>query len=120
MSREQHTIDAKGKSLGRIASDAASFLRGKNRADFAPNVLPDISVVITNADQMRFTGKKFSDKQYMRYSGYPGGLKTQTLAKRYVQNPAWVVRHAIEGMLPKNRLRKKILKRLVVQKSKQE
>lgn len=110
-----HTIDAKGKKLGRIASEAAKILMGKNLATYARNRAPEVSVTITNASKLSIGEKKRSSISYARFSGYQGGLKFETLdalsARRGYKE---VLKHAIKGMLPSNKLRPDMLKRLVI------
>lgn len=112
---KKFTIDAKGKKLGRVASEVASILMGKNRTDFAKNVVPDVEVVVTNAGQLDITQKKQDEKEYRHYSGYPGGLRFQKLSDALKKKGIGeVVRHTVSGMLPKNKLRKIMIKNLSV------
>lgn len=108
------TMDAAGQTLGRLASQVAHVLRGKARVDFRPNVVPDVTVVVLNVGKLRFTGLKLKDKLYHRFSGYPGGITTQTLAQRFEKNPAQLVRDCVKHMLPKNRLQAKLLNNLTI------
>jgi large subunit ribosomal protein L13 len=110
------TIDAAGKKLGRIASQAAAALRGKNTRDFAPNRVPDVSVRITNAGKVSLSEKKARNTQHTRYSGYPGGFKTENL-RSFIdrRGHAELFRRTVSGMLPRNKLRAKLLKRLRVE-----
>ena len=110
-----YTIDAKGKKLGRIASQAATYLMGKNRADFVRHKSPSVRVVIINAGKMAITEAKKSETVYKRYSGYQGGLKIENLTKLaerrgYKEG----VKRAIKGMMPDNKLRPELLKRLTI------
>ncbi|NTV22141.1 MAG: 50S ribosomal protein L13 [Candidatus Yonathbacteria bacterium] len=112
----EHTIDAQGKSMGRVATEAASILMGKNTTSFARHIAPDVTVRIVNASKAAVSDKKKGEKVYTRYSGYPGGLKGETLAhllgrKGYAE----AFRRAIKGMLPKNKLQPLMLKRLTVE-----
>lgn len=110
-----HTIDAKGKRLGRIASEAAKILMGKDRVTYARNRAPEVSVTITNVSKLLIAEKKRSTKKYVRFSGYPGGIKFEALedlAKR--RGYGEVVRNAVKGMLPGNKLRPGMMKRLTV------
>ena len=107
-------IDAQGRSAGRIASRAANLLQGKNDVRYAPNREIIRQVVIKNISQIVFTGKKIQQKKYFHYSGYPGGLKTNSLAKLWKSNPGKVVRNMVYQMLPANRLRKQRIKRLKI------
>ncbi len=107
------TIDAKDKSFGRVASEAAINLRGKNSPDFKPNVAPEVKVKITNLSKIKLTGNKMKDKTYKRYSGYPGGLKTIKFKDEFEKRPEQVFTKSVERMLPKNKLKKIIIKNLV-------
>lgn len=105
-------IDAANQSLGRLASKIAGILRGKHLPSYAPNILPNIKVIISNINKIKFTGKKLDRKVYKHYSGYHGGLKTQKLSELWVKRPEYVVRQSVYRMLPKNKLRDKIIKNL--------
>ena len=111
----EHTIDAQGQSLGRVASRAASLLMGKNTTDFARNTSPKVKVTITNASKANISTKKMSDKLYKLYSGYPGGLKQSKMAK-VVGDKGFkeVFRKAVYGMLPINKLRPIMIKNLII------
>jgi len=112
MQRETHTIDATGKVLGRLAAEIAVLLRGKHKSDFAPyKDIGDI-IIVKNVAQLRFTGKKMEQKKYYRHSGYLGGLKEISLKELFAKNPAEVFKKAVFGMLPSNKLRVKMIKRL--------
>jgi len=110
-----YEIDAQNKKLGRLASEVASILMGKNRADFVRNAIPDVKVKITNAGKIFTTNKKMSNKIYKNYSGYPGGLKERTM-KKVVSDKGMkeVLRIAVRGMLPKNKLRDRMMKNLII------
>ncbi|MFH1462231.1 MAG: 50S ribosomal protein L13 [bacterium] len=112
MERKIHTIDAEGKVLGRLAAEIAILLRGKQKPDFVPHKDMGDNVVVKNVEKMRFTGKKMGQKQYHHHSGYLGGLKTISLEKLFQKEPAEVMRKAVWGMLPKNKLRAQQIKRL--------
>lgn len=112
MERKTHTIDATNKVLGRLATEVAILLRGKHKPDFAPYKEMGDFVMIKNVDKIKFTGKKMEQKKYYRHSGYLGGLKTTPLKKLFERNPGEVLRKAVWGMLPKNRLRAKQIQRL--------
>ena len=112
MKKETHTIDAEGKILGRLATQIATLLRGKQRPDFAPNKDIDDIVIIKNVDKIKVTGKKYTDKIYYRHTGYLGGLKEVNYKKVFEKNPSEVLKRAVYGMLPKNKLRDKIIKNL--------
>lgn len=107
-------IDATNKVLGRLATEIADLLRGKKKVSFQPHQLVGDKVVVINAQKIRFTGKKLLDKVYYHHSGWPGGLKHQTLQELMEKNPAEVIRRAVKGMLPKNKLRKIWLKNLKI------
>lgn len=112
--REWHLVDVKDQILGRTAVTIAHKLMGKNKSYFANNMDCGDYVVVINAKDVTTTGKKDLQKKYTNYSGYPGGLRTRTLKEVKAQNPAEVITHAVGGMLPKNKLRAKMLKRLYV------
>ncbi len=114
--REWHLIDAKGKILGRTASEIAQLLMGKGKPYFAKNLDCGDFIVVINAKEISVTGKKETDKVYTRYSGYPGGLRKITLSEYRNSRPEEIIRHAVAGMLPKNRLRASMLKRLYISK----
>jgi len=112
MERETHTIDATNKILGRLATEIAVLLRGKNRSDFAPNKDIGDFVVVKNVNKIKVTGKKFEKKIYYHHSGYLGGLKETPFKKLFEKDPGEVLKRAVFGMLPKNKLRAKQIKRL--------
>ena len=114
MPKEPVILDAEGKSLGRIATEAATLLRGKMDPSFERHILPSQRVVITNAAQVRVTGKKMLQRTRERYSGYPGGLKRIPYQTSFRKSPSKFVIEAIAGMIPRNRLKKEILKHLTV------
>lgn len=111
----EHTIDATEKKLGRVASEAAVLLMGKNVADFQKNEVANVKVNITNASKLDIDSKKLNSKEYKRYSGYPGGLKIRKMS-HVVDNKGYkeLVERAIYGMLPANKLRAKVMKNLVI------
>ena len=113
--KKQITIDAKNKKLGRLASEAALALRGKTEADFLPYVKDLPRVTIKNVDLIAFSEKRLKESDFLRYSGYPGGLKKKTAFKVAESDKREVLRHAINGMLPKNKLRKVMLKNLTLE-----
>ena len=115
MQRETHAIDASGKVLGRLATEIAVLLRGKQKPDFLPYKDMGDFVVVKNAGKIRFTGKKLEQKKYYHHSGYLGGLKEIPLKKLFASNPDKVLRMAVFGMLPKNKLRGKMIKRLKIE-----
>jgi large subunit ribosomal protein L13 len=110
-----HTIDATEKSLGRLASEVAALLIGKNKTDFARNVLSGNTVTVVNAAKLKVTPKKLQEKFYKRYSGYPGGLKELSMAQ-VVEKKGYgeAITIAVKGMLPDNKLRKGMLKALTI------
>ena len=112
--REWHVIDAENKILGRLSVEVARLLMGKNKPNFVPYLDGGDYVVITNASKIKVTGKKLEQKKYYTHSGYPHGLKTETLQATLVRKPVHVIEHAVKGMLPKNRLGAKMIKKLKV------
>ncbi len=112
---KEYKIDANKKSLGRVAGEAAVILRGKNSPDFAPNRVPDIKLIVVNLDRVKITGKKMEQKKYKSFSGYPGGLKITNM-KEIVKKKGieYVFRNAVKGMLPKNKLKEKIMRNLKI------
>jgi len=110
-------IDADGEILGRLASRIASILMGKNRPDYTPHVISPDAVVVVNAEKIRVKGEnKPRQKLYKRFTYYPGGLNTENFSTVFAKKPDFVLRHAVRGMLPKNRLAAKMLKKLRVYK----
>lgn len=112
--REWLLIDAEDQVLGRVASKAAQILRGKHKPQYTPHVDTGDFVVIINADKIRITGVKATDKEYYRHSGYPGGLKCETFQEAMEKHPERVIEHAVKGMLPKNTLGRAMGKKLKV------
>ncbi|NPB09899.1 MAG: 50S ribosomal protein L13 [Thermodesulfobacteria bacterium] len=112
--RNWYVIDAKGKVLGRLASLIAQRLRGKHRPDFTPHVDAGDFVVVINAEHVKLTGKKLDQKLYWRHSGYMGGLKLTPAKKMAQTKPEEIIRLAVKRMLPKNRLGRKMLKKLKI------
>lgn len=108
-------IDANGKILGRLASEIAGLLRGKNKADFLPYKMPKVIVRVKNIDKIKLTGKKAKQKIYIHHTGYPGGLKVRTYEEEIKKDPGRALRFAVLGMLPKNRQRPKIIKNLIIE-----
>lgn len=107
-------VDAEGQVLGRLASKVASILRGKTKPTFTPHMDTGDNVIVINADKIRLTGKKMTDKQYFRHSGYPGGVKLTTPEELLEKHPTRVVTMAVKGMLPKNSLGRDLLRNLRV------
>ncbi len=112
--REWHLIDAKGKILGRTASQIALLLMGKAKANFVKNLDLGDFVVVVNAKDVKTTGNKEDLKNYYRHSGYPGGFKKETLSELRERNPEEIINRAVSGMLPQNKLKAKMLKRLFI------
>ena len=112
MKRETQTIDATDKVLGRLAVEIAILLRGKNKPDFVPYKDEGDLVIVKNVEKMKFTGKKMEQKKYYHHSGYLGSLKETPLKKLFNENPSEVLRKAVSGMLPNNKLKAKMIKRL--------
>ncbi|MDD2822741.1 MAG: 50S ribosomal protein L13 [Candidatus Daviesbacteria bacterium] len=102
--RDWHLIDAKGKILGRLATEIATILMGKNKPNYVPYLDSGDYVVVTNAKLVKVTGQKETQKVYTRHSGYPGGLRQETLAKLRARKPEEIIKHAVKGMIPKTKL----------------
>lgn len=115
MTQKTHTIDAAGKSLGRIASEVAIILIGKNKPEFVPYKAVGDNVIVKNVDKIKFTGKKITQKKYYHHTKYPGHLKTKKLIDLIEKDPAEVLRKCILHMLPKNKLRKTRIKKLKIE-----
>ncbi|MDQ5901214.1 MAG: large subunit ribosomal protein [Patescibacteria group bacterium] len=111
---EWHMIDLKDQVLGRVSTDIAHKLMGKGKSNFVRNLDCGDYVVVTNAKEIKVTGKKEQNKMYYRHSGYPGGFKAESLRELRARKPEEVIRHAVKGMLPQNRLRDRMLKRLFI------
>lgn len=112
MPGKTYTIDATDKILGRLAAEIAVLLQGKNKANYIPYHDIEGRVIVVNTSKIKVTGKKAELKKYYRHSGYPGGLKEITYEELFAKDPNQILRKAIYGMLPKNKLRAKMLKRL--------
>ncbi len=112
----KHTIDATNKILGRLAVEIANLLRGKHRPDFVPYLNKGDDVIVTNTDKIRVTGQKLKKKIYYHHSGYPGGIKEIKLEEFLKKDSREVIRKAVYGMLPKNKLRDKVIKKLTLYK----
>ena len=112
--REWFVVDAQGKTLGRLASEIASILRGKHKPIYAPHLDCGDYVIVVNAEKVRVTGKKLDQKFYHRHTGYPGGLKSINLRDQLQRHPTRVLQAAVRGMLPKNRLGRAMIKKLKV------
>ena len=107
-------VDANGKVLGRLATQIAMMLRGKHHPSFTPHADMGFRVAVINAEKVVVTGNKATDKTYFRYSGYPGGGKVRTFEEQMQRKPEEILRHAVKGMLPKNRLGRKLIKKLKI------
>lgn len=105
-------INAANKRLGRLAVEIANTLRGKNQADFLPYKLSNNKVIVFNTSKITVSGKKFEDKKYIHYSGYPSGIREKTYKELFEKDPSEPLKRAVYGMLPKNKLRDKIIKNL--------
>lgn len=114
MERKLHKIDATDKAVGRIASDIAILLRGKNKPEFQPHIDAGDIVEVYNLDKLKFTGKKIEQKNYYSYSGYPGGLKTKKMSDILNTNPGEVLKRAVREMLPPVKFRTDMLRRLII------
>ena len=112
--RHWHVIDASGRVLGKLATEAAQLIMGKHKPTYSRHLDVGDYVVVTNANKIVLTGNKPQQKVYHRHTGYPGGLKTVTFEKMIAEKPTWVIEHAVKGMLPKNRLGAAMLKKLKV------
>ncbi len=109
-----HLVDAGGQTLGRMASEVARILRGKHKPDFTPHVDCGDHVIVINAEKIRLTGKKWDQKEYIRHTGYPGGQRMKTATQVMDKKPTFMVEKAIRGMLPKNKLGRKMFAKLHV------
>src|SRR5207249_8509736 len=107
-------VDADGATLGRLATEVASLLRGKHKAMFTPHLDTGDPVIVVNAAKIRVTGNKLLAKKYVRHSGYPGGLRSETLEALLARRPEEVIRRAVRGMLPRNRLGEQMSRKLHV------
>ena len=114
LDRRWHLVDAEGQTLGRLATRIADTLRGKDKPQFTPHVDTGDFVVVVNAEKIAVTGKKLDDKMYHRHSGYPGGLRSRSLREQLDRQPTEVLRKAVKGMLPRNRLGRAQIKKLKI------
>lgn len=110
--KKWYIVDAKGKTLGRMSTEIANYLRGKNKPIFSPHVDCGDYVIVINTKEVKLTGNKESQKVYYRHSGFPGGLKETPVAKMRAEKPNEIVKKAVAGMLPKNKLRQVYLSKL--------
>jgi large subunit ribosomal protein L13 len=114
ITREWYLVDAEGKTLGRLATQIADTLRGKRKPQYTPHVDTGDFVIVVNADKIAVTGNKLDQKRYYRHSGYPGGLRSRTLRDQLERRPTEVLRVAVKGMLPKNRLARQQITKLKI------
>ena len=114
VARKWYVVDAEGKTLGRLATQIADTLRGKRKPEYTPHVDTGDFVVVVNAEKIGVTGKKREDKIYYRHSGYPGGLRERTLGEELERRPTEVLRKAVKGMLPRNRLARQQINKLKI------
>jgi len=112
--KKWYLIDAEGKVLGRLATEIARLLRGKHKPIFTPHMDTGDNIIVINADRVILTGNKDLDKEYFSHSQYPGGKKFINIQKIRKEKPAFVLQHAVKGMLPKNRLGRKVIKNLKI------
>jgi large subunit ribosomal protein L13 len=112
--RKYHLFDAEGKTLGRLATEIAIVLRGKNKVDFTPHIDAGDFVIVTNTDRLIVTGNKMEGKVYHHFSGYPGGITSITLKDQIKKDSTKIIEAAVRGMLCKNKLRDKMMKRLFI------
>lgn len=115
--KDWHLVDAKNRTLGRLSTEIANILSGKNKVSYMTNIDQGDYVVVVNAKEVSFSGKKETQKLYYRHSGYPGGLKSDTVAQMRAKRPEELIRHAVVGMLPKNKLGKAMARKLFVYSS---
>ena len=107
-------VDAEGQTLGRLASKVAILLRGKHKPNFTPHVDCGDNVIIINASKINLTGKKWEDKKYIRYTGYPGGQRSLSANQLFAKNPSSIIEKSVKGMLPKNKLGSALFRNLYV------
>ena len=112
--RAWYVVDAEGQTLGRLATQLADLLRGKGKADYTPHIDTGDFVVVVNAEKIRVTGNKLDSKVYWRHSGYPGGIRSRTLREMLDRQPEEVIRKAVKGMMPRNRLTRQQMNKLKV------
>ena len=114
VTRHWYLVDAEGQTLGRLATRIADTLRGKGKAEYTPHVDTGDFVVVVNAEKIQVTGNKLDQKMYHRHSGYPGGLRSRTLREQLERRPTEVLRKAVKGMLPRNRLARRQITKLKI------
>lgn len=114
VNKEWVLVDAEGQTLGRLASRVAKLLRGKHKPNFTPHVDCGDNVIVVNAEKINLTGKKWDAKTYVRYTGYPGGQRTETASEVFEKHPIRLVERSVKGMLPKNKLGAELFRNLTV------
>ena len=114
LNRQWYLMNAEGKVLGRLSTELAKILKGKNKPSYTPHVDTGDFVVVINAEKISLTGKKMKDKVYYHHTGYPGGIKETTAEKLLVKKPTEIIRMAVKGMLPKNSLGRQMLRKLKI------
>ncbi len=114
VARDWYLVDAQDKVLGRLATQIANVLRGKNKPEFTPSVDTGDFVIVVNAEKIALTGNKLADKIYYSHSGYPGGIKSITAGKQLEKKPEELIRKAVKGMLPKNKIARHMLSKLKI------
>jgi large subunit ribosomal protein L13 len=114
IARDWYLVDAEGQTLGRLATRIADTLRGKGKPQYTPHVDTGDFVIVVNAEKIQVTGNKLDQKRYYRHSGYPGGLRSRTLREQLDRRPTEVLRTAVKGMLPKNRLARQQINKLKI------
>ncbi len=112
--KKWYIVDASDKIVGRLATKIATILRGKHKPSFTPHVDTGDFVIVVNAEKVKFTGNKLDQKKYYKHTGYMGGIKETTAKDMLQKKPEEIIRHAVKGMLPKNRLGRKLLKKLKI------
>jgi len=112
--RDWYVVDAEGKTLGRLSTEIARVLMGKHRPTFTPHLETGGFVIVVNAEKVKLTGTKWSDKVYYHHSQYPGGLRETTAGEMLAKHPTRLVEHAVKGMLPKNRVGRRLIRKLKV------
>lgn len=112
--RNWFILDAEGEVVGRLASRISTILRGKHKPEYTPHIDTGDYIIVVNADKIRFTGKKITDKVYQSYTGYPGGLKKRTAQEMMAKKPFAIIEKAVKGMLPKNKLGRQMYRKLFV------
>nr|WP_233486978.1 MULTISPECIES: 50S ribosomal protein L13 [unclassified Halanaerobium] len=114
--RDWYIVDAEGKTLGRLASKIAEYLRGKHKVTYTPHIDVGDYIIVVNAEKVKLTGNKWNNKKYYRHSNYPGGIKEFTYEDLRSKRPEFIIEKAVKGMLPSNKLGRKMFKKLKVYK----